>query len=265
MGFATVGNTRIYFEVAGDGPAILFAHGAGGNAAIWYQQVAFFAEKGYRCITFDHRTFARSPAALETISVPQFRDDALAVLDAAGVDSAHLVGQSMGGFTVLRMALDAPDRVKSLTLSATPGGLPNPAPTDSAANLTRSDADAGSGILRTMSKATLANPPLVQLYQAIAAFNLDFRITALRALARHPVSIDEAAKLRCPLLFIAGAEDPLFPATLLASYVPALPGARLVVVTGAGHSPYFEQPSTFNTALLSHLVAAGTPGGEERA
>ncbi len=258
MAFATVGKTRIYFESAGEGPAILFAHGAGGNAAIWYQQVAFLVARGYRCITFDHRTFARSPAAAETISTPQFRDDALAVLDATQVQQAHLVGQSMGGFTVMRMALDVPERVLSLTMSATPGGLPNPAPTASAANLTRSDADAGSGILRTMSKATLANPALVQLYQAIASFNLDFRITSLRALARNPVSLKEAAGIACPLLFIAGAEDPLFPAELLGSYVPHLPGSRMVVVADSGHSPYFEQPATFNAILLSHLQAAGS-------
>lgn len=256
MAFATVGGTRIYFESAGEGPAILFAHGAGGNAAIWYQQVAFFSAHGYRCITFDHRTFARSPASAETISTPQFRDDALAVLDAAQVHQAHLVGQSMGGFTVLRMALDAPARVLSLTMSATPGGLPNPAPTASAANLTRSDADASNGILRTMSKATLANPALVHLYQMIAAFNLDFHMTSLRALARHPVSFTEAAAITCPLLFIAGAEDPLFPAALLGSYVPHLPTARMVVVADSGHSPYFEQPATFNAILLAHLQAA---------
>lgn len=260
MAFATNGSTRIYFESAGEGPAILFAHGAGGNAAIWYQQVAFFAARGYRCISFDHRTFARSPADAQTISTPQFRDDALAILDAAQVEKAHLVGQSMGGFTVLRMALDAPERVFSLTMSATPGGLPNPAPTASAANLTRSDADAdaGDGILRTMSKATLANSSLVQLYRTIASFNLDFRITSLRALARNPVSFEEAAAITCPLLFIAGAEDPLFPATLLGSFVPHLPTSRVVVVADSGHSPYFEQPETFNATLLAHLQAAGS-------
>lgn len=258
MAFATIGSTRIYFESAGEGPTILFAHGAGGNAAIWYQQVAFFAARGYRCITFDHRTFARSPADAQTISTPQFRDDALAVLDAAKVDKAHLVGQSMGGFTVLRMALDAPERVLSLTMSATPGGLPNPAPTASAANLTRSDTDAGDGILRTMSKVTLANPSLVQLYQAIASFNLDFRMTSLRALARNPVSFEEAAAITCPLLFIAGAEDPLFPATLLGSFVPHLPTSRMVVVADSGHSPYFEQPQSFNAILLAHLQSVGS-------
>jgi len=250
-------STRIWFESHGEGPSILFAHGAGGNAAIWYQQVAFFSSRGFRCITFDHRTFARSPAPAESISTPQFRDDALAVLDAAGVHKAHLVGQSMGGFTVLRLALDAPDRVLSLTFSATPGGLPNPAPTEAAANLTRTDENAGSGILRTMSKKSSANGPLLQLYQAIAGFNLEFRITSLRALARNPVSLEEAARLKCPVLFIAGREDPLFPAKLLGSYVPHIPVSRLVVIEDAGHSPYFEQPEAFNLELLNQLQRTG--------
>lgn len=262
MPFAEVndaGRTRIWYESEGEGPAILFAHGAGGNAAIWYQQVAFFAAQGYRCITFDHRTFARSPAPAETISTPQFRDDAIAVLDAAGVDKAHLVGQSMGGFTVLRLALDVPQRVLSLTFSATPGGLPNPAPTTAAANLTRSDENSGGNILRTMSKKSSANAALMQLYSAISGFNLDFRITSLRALGKNPVSLQEASGLRCPVLFVAGAEDPLFPAELLRSYLPHIPGSRLVVVEDSGHSPYFEQPETFNRELLAQLRAAA-PG-----
>jgi pimeloyl-ACP methyl ester carboxylesterase len=258
MPFAEVndaGRTRIWFESQGEGPAILFAHGAGGNAAIWYQQVAFFVRQGFRCITFDHRTFARSPAPAATISTPQFRDDAVSVLDAAGVDRAHLVGQSMGGFTVLRMALDVPERVASLTFSATPGGLPNPSPTVAAANLTRSDENSGDNILRTMSRKSSTNPALMQLYQAISGFNLEFRITSLRALGRNPVSLDEASGLRCPVLFIAGAEDPLFPAELLRTYLPHIPGSRLVVIEDSGHSPYFEQPEAFNRELLAHLRA----------
>jgi 3-oxoadipate enol-lactonase len=253
MPYAHVGPVRIYYESSGEGPAILFAHGAGGNAAIWYQQVAFFSRRGFRCLTFDHRTFARSPAPADSISVPQFRDDLLAVLDAAGVPAAHLVGQSMGGFTVLRTALDVPERVLSLTMSATPGGLPNTAPTAAAANLTRSDEGAGTGILSTMSKATHANHGLIQLYQSIAAFNLEFRMTSLRALARHPVTFEDAAGLKCPVLFMAGAEDPLFPPELLGSYIPHIKGSRLLVVQDAGHSPYFEQPDVFNRELLEHV------------
>ena len=68
----------IYYESRGpaDAPCVIFAHGAGGNAASWWQQVPIFAEK-YRVITFDHRAFARSVCSADQFSVLQFENDAL--------------------------------------------------------------------------------------------------------------------------------------------------------------------------------------------
>ena len=63
----------IYYESQGAGEAILFAHGAGGNAGIWFEQVAAFSDR-YQCIAFDHRTFARSPADPASISALQWTD-----------------------------------------------------------------------------------------------------------------------------------------------------------------------------------------------
>ena len=169
MPYAESAGANIYFESQGAGDAILFAHGAGGNAGIWFEQVAAFSDR-YQCISFDHRTFARSAADPATISPVQFRDDALAVLDAAGVTEAHVVAQSMGGWTALRMLLDVPERVRSVTLSGTPGGLENRQPTESARNLTTSDDRGTSGVMATMSKATARDPVRMQLYQAINDF-----------------------------------------------------------------------------------------------
>ena len=137
MATVVSGGVDIYFEEHGSGEAILFAHGAGGNAAIWFEQVAALAPR-FRCVTFDHRMFARSPADPASISTEQFRDDALAIIDELGIGQAHLVGQSMGGFTALRLALDHPERVSSLTLSCTSGGLPNPDPSPAMKSLTSS-------------------------------------------------------------------------------------------------------------------------------
>jgi 3-oxoadipate enol-lactonase len=243
----------IYYEEAGSGDAILFAHGAGGNAAIWFEQVAEFADR-YRCVTFDHRVFARSPADPTTISTPQFCDDALAVLDALDIERAHLVGQSMGGFTCLRLLLDHPDRVASLTLSCTSGGLPNPDPSPAMRGLTSSSGRATSGVIGTMSARTAQDPVRLQLYEAINSFNTGFSWEYLRGL-RGPDLADLAA-IVCPVLFISGAEDPLFPSDLLASYVPHFPNARLEIVSDAGHSPYFEQPQAFNTVLQTFIESA---------
>ncbi len=257
MPYADSAGTQIYFESQGSGEAILFAHGAGGNAGIWFEQVAAFSDR-YQCVSFDHRTFARSPADAETISPAQFRDDALAVLDAAGVEQAHVVAQSMGGWTALRLLLDVPERIRSVVLSGTPGGLENRQPTESARNLTANDDRGTSGVMATMSKATARDPVRMQLYQAINTFNTAFTMTSLRGLGDQEFIIlpEMVAEVAQPVLFIAGAEDPLFPAELLSSYVPWFPDARIEVVKDAGHSPYFEQPAVFN-GLLDEFLSRG--------
>ena len=258
MPYADSAGTAIYYEAEGDpgGECVLFVHGAGGNAGIWYQQVEHFTGLGYRCVTLDQRTFARTDADPATCHPEQFRDDALAVLDAVGAHRAHVVGQSLGGFTALRMALDAKERVASLTMSATPGGLPNETPTPAVRSLLTSEGSGGDGVVATMSRATMEDPMKVRLYRVINGFNVRFSFANLGALGAYGVSFEEARGLECPLLFVAGDEDPLFPPPLLQSYVPELPGSRCVVVQNSGHSPYFEQPDVFNALLHDHIRAA---------
>ena len=256
MATAESAGAAIYYESSGKGPALLFAHGAGGNAAIWFQQTAHFADR-FNCIAFDHRGFARSPAPPSTLTATQFRDDALAVLDAAGVDRAHVVAQSMGGFTALRLALDAPDRVASVTLSGTSGGLPNEQPSEALKALVTGNAS--SGIAATMARATKADKPKMTLYAAISAFNTAFSFANLADLVRDGgPSLADAGRIACPVLFVAGREDPLFPPSLLASYVPHFPNARITVVDDAGHSPYYEQPEIFNALLDDFLNGQAT-------
>ena len=257
MPTAQSAGTAIYYETSGEGPALLFAHGAGGNAAIWFQQTAHFADR-FNCIAFDHRGFARSPAPASTLTAAQFRDDALAVLDAAGADRAHVVAQSMGGYTALRLALDAPGRVASVTLSGTSGGLPNEQPSEALKALVSGQGNTSSGIAATMARATQADQPKMALYAAISAFNTAFSFANLADLVGDGgPSLADAGRIACPVQFVAGREDPLFPPSLLASYVPHFPNARITVVDDAGHSPYYEQPEIFNALLDAFLGDQG--------
>jgi 3-oxoadipate enol-lactonase len=253
----TTNGAQIYFESYGEGPAIVFAHGAGGNSAIWFNQLAYFAPS-YQCIAFDHRCFARSPNSADPMTVHHFRDDLLAILDTLDVEKAHLVGQSMGGFTVLRTALDEPERVLSLTMSCTSGGIVNPNPTPAMRDLTSSSGRGAGGIKATMSRKTHDNPALMQLYESINNFNTEFSFDKLSTLLgpQDVVQLESLADVQCPTLFFAGVEDPLFPPELLASYVPHFTNAQIEVVTDSGHSPYFETPDVFNTRLLEHIEAA---------
>ena len=85
-------HASIYYEVHGEGPALVLAHGAGGNGAIWWQQIPFFVARGYRVITFDHRGFARSPCPPEELELAHFPTDLLAILDAEGIDRLFVIG-----------------------------------------------------------------------------------------------------------------------------------------------------------------------------
>ena len=250
--------TEIYYESKGGGPALVFAHGAGGNAAIWFNQIAHFSEH-FQCISFDHRSFGRSPLGSEPITVHQFRDDLLAILDELNIERAHLVGQSMGGFTALRTTLDHPDRVLSLTMSCTAGGIYNPNPSPALKTLTsNTERTGGNGVLATMAKQSQNDKALMQLYESINSFNVQFDWSNLATLLGKDdvVSLEALGSISKPTLFISGEEDPLFPPELLRSFVPHFGDARIEVVSNTGHSPYFERPAEFNRLLEAHLAKA---------
>jgi pimeloyl-ACP methyl ester carboxylesterase len=120
----TVGVHRatIYYQVHGEGPPVVLAHGAGGNTLSWYQQVPYFAQR-YRVINFDHRSFGRSECDRADLDFKHFADDLLALLDAEAVERAAVVTHDMGGFSGLRLALEHPDRVSCLVLCNTTGGV----------------------------------------------------------------------------------------------------------------------------------------------
>src|SRR5262245_28301079 len=125
MPFVERPHAVIYYEVCGDGPPIVFAHGAGGNTLVWWQQVPLFARR-HRVLTFDHRGFGRSRCEPGFEQGRHFADDLIAVLDEAGIDRAAFVCQSMGGWTGLQLALAHPGRVAALVLSGTPAGILTP-------------------------------------------------------------------------------------------------------------------------------------------
>ena len=110
-------DARIRYEITGEGPAIIFAHGLGGNLMSWWQQVAHFAPR-YTCIAFSHRGFFPSTAPAEGPDPAAYAADLAALVDELGLGDIRIICQSMGGWTGVEYALLRPGRVKALVLGA---------------------------------------------------------------------------------------------------------------------------------------------------
>src|SRR5262249_40901185 len=113
---------RLYYEVTGSGPFLVFAHGLGGNHLSWWQQVPYFAAQ-YTCVTFAHRGFAPSTMPPGGRDPAAYLGDLTALLDHLGASDVRIVGQSMGGWSALALAFAQPERVRALVLTSTGGGV----------------------------------------------------------------------------------------------------------------------------------------------
>lgn len=260
-GFAESDGERIYYESVGaGGPPVVLCHGAGGNHAVWFQQVPVFARHRH-VISFDQRGFGRSSAREGPNRPDLAARDLVAVLEAAGAGAAiDLVGQSMGGWCALGFALAHPGRVRRLVLADTPGGI---ATRELAAALRSagSHAAAASDVLgrHPALGAGLAarDPARAYLYQMLGAFGEPDLAKVAPSLFGTVVPEDRLAALALPVLFVVGAEDALFPPAAIRASAAKVPGARVAVIADAGHSPYFEQPEAWNRAVGEFLGIGG--------
>lgn len=252
---ASHAGAELYYEVSGEGPALVFAHGAGGNTLSWWQQVPFFA-RSHTVVTFDHRCFGRSICRHEDFHPRHFAGDLLTILDACGVERAALVCQSLGGWTGLPTALRHPERVGCLVLAGTPGGILTENILAAMAGMaTRLDEEGIRGNAALAPDFPARRPDLAHLYDRISGLNtgLDPRLLARIADEAARIVPEALADYRVPTLFLAGEQDLLFPIEALREVAGLVPGAEWESFSGVGHSIYFEAPERFNAAVQTFL------------
>ncbi len=260
MPVAHVNGVGLYYEVYGQGPWVVFAHGAGGNHLSWWQQVPAFAQR-YTCLVFDHRGFGLSRDGCSEVDPACFVADLEGLLDQLGIPEVRLVGQSMGGFTCLGYTLRHPERVRALVMANSLAGMRRAVWQAADEEARRIAWERWEERQRHTPRRALgrqfvaAHPRLAFLYRQIAALNPPRPPDLPR---RYPVLDPDGAALRrlpVPVLFIAGEEDDLFPPALVAVAQRLVPHGRLLVVPQAGHSVYFERPDVFNRAVLEFFAS----------
>jgi len=255
---------ELYYEVTGQGPALVFAHGLGGNHLSWWQQVGHFAPH-YTCVTFAHRGFAPSGALPEGPDPADYGGDLAALIDHLDLSDVRLVGQSMGGWSVLEYALAQPSRVAALVLSSTSGTLDRRAcdPTGGTrydAWMQDASAEIAAGTARGIhpamgARAAERQPALHLLYLSIDRMAGALDKEKLRARLRRTAhrTLAELAGFGVPTLLIAGDEDIVFPPFLASAIATTLPCGEARMIADCGHSPYFEQATTFNELVGEFL------------
>jgi 3-oxoadipate enol-lactonase len=262
-GYLNRADCRIYYEVAGSGPPLVFAHGLGGNHLSWWQQVAHFATS-HTCVVFAHRGFTPSSPIPGATAPDAYADDLAALIEELDLGKVSLVAQSMGGWTCLEYALREPAKVRALVMASTAGAincslLENFSSTfdewlayskKSFENLQARDLSVAIG-----ERMEREQPALARLYRQISNLTpVDFR-EAVRKRLRQLWVQDPAllARLAMPLLLITGDEDCVFPAAAAEPLAKRAPQGRAVRVPRAGHSVYFERAAEFNRIVGEFL------------
>jgi pimeloyl-ACP methyl ester carboxylesterase len=261
---------RLYFEVhgppLGSAPAVLLAHGAGGNALVWWQQIPAFRER-YTTIAFDHRAFGRSPDIEDGPGRVAFGTDTLALLDHLGVPKVHFVAHSMGGRTAFGLFTRAPERVASIIYSGTNGGV-----TDNGARARKTELEdegffAGSLLRRALAEEFYdESPEMAFLYRQLRGINpprpRDFLAPFPRRMNYRGSTATRLTETGIPILWLIGEQDRVVAPELIRHSHELTPGSRFEAIPNAGHSSYFERADAWNEAVLGFIasVEAGAPG-----
>jgi pimeloyl-ACP methyl ester carboxylesterase len=255
---------RIHYETHGAGEPVLLIMGLGSNAHGWYRTIPWLAER-HQVIAFDNRGTGRSDVPEGAYSMTQMAADAAAVLDAAGYETAHVAGASLGGMIAQHLALEHPRRLRSLILfCTTPGGPRAVQPSGEVmAGLLEGGDDPAAAFRRNAwflygEETRLRHPERIEedleSRSRIPTTPTGY-LGQVQATVAHD-TYDALGSLRLPTLVVHGDADLLIPTENGRLLAERIPGAELLVVPGAGHMLQTEGGALVREKVLAFLAAA---------
>jgi len=262
----------LHYTVRGNGPALLFVQGVGVHGEGWRPQIDALAPE-HTCIAFDNRGIGGSRPAGQRLSLERMAQDALAILDHARVERAHVVGHSLGGQVALALALAEPRRVASLALLCTFADGRAPARGGRMLWLgLRSRV--GTARMRRHAFLRIVLPP-----QLVERGDLDALAAELAPLFGHDLATQPPAAMaqiaafrRCnlaprlgelahiPTLVVSAAHDLITPPQLGKALAAGIPGARYRELADAAHGAPITHAASVNALLREHLAAVPVAG-----
>lgn len=268
MPFASNGAAKLHWESFGTGPAVLLIAGQGMTGAAWWSSIPIL-QRSFRVIVYDHRDTGRSSRSTFPYSVVQLAQDAVAVLDAAEEDRAHVYGVSLGSLVAQELALRYPDRVRRLVLGASSaGGFAAYKPSASSfaqtflvrAGAMGAEEAQWAAVPYTYARRTRRSHP-----ERIAE-DIEHRLSAppealaylhqAAAVAAHD-AYERLNTLVAPTLVVHGEEDVFIPPANAVVLAERIPGAQLRLWPDAAHMYMIDQPRADEE--ITDFLAAGVP------
>ena len=240
---------ELYHEEYGEGPAIVFAHGGSGTHMSWWRQIPTFSRE-FRCITYAQRGYGFSPDVPGGPGRAAFVDDLRSLLDSLGIERAALVGQSMGGRSVLGFAAAYPERVDALVMSSTTGGYRD----DELDELRAAAPDLGRRSAFAPAYAE-RDPEGALLYRMVGRTNehLSEGDEDMPSAQTPPPDIQPIVDAGVRTLFLVGERDTVAPPAVTKGLQAKMAGSTLYTFPESGHSPYWEAHEEFNQVVLDFL------------
>ena len=242
---------RLAVSVAGQGPLVLFLHGIRGNRRNWQPQIDAFAKTGFTAAAWDARGYGESDDYEGALQFDHFAGDVMRVVEHFGVQKLHLVGLSMGGRIARNVALRFPERLLSVTLVSTAPGFDALSP-DQVRRFVTEQRNRTPETVQRLLGSRARKEAFDELSDSLARVREEsYRKTLIASVAQDRDAPVE--NIRVPTLIIAGDEDKVYPIRIARELAQRIPGARLVIMRGAGHLPNLERPGRFNEILLDFL------------
>jgi aminoacrylate hydrolase len=264
MPTAGINGATLHYELAGSGPPVLLIHGAGVAGSGWGPQVDDLS-RDFQCLSFDNRGIGRSTIVGRTLTIAQMAEDARALLDAVGWESAHVAGHSMGGLIAQELAQNAPQRVRSLALLCTFSQGSEAARVTPRILWLGLRTRAGTPAMRRRAFLEMLFPDAfirqegaLQLAKRVGpligrdlAASPPILMRQLGAMRRHT----ETARLpKLPTLIISAKQDPIARPEYGRRLHQLIAGSHYEEIPGTSHGVTIQMPEVVNAMLRRHLA-----------
>ena len=243
-----------YRDTGGTGVPVVFLHAATGSSRVWEYQIPAFTAAGYRVIAFDRRGFGQTTIAPGGVQPGTAADDLQALMNFLHIDRVHLLGTAAGGFVALDYALSFPQRLRSLVIANSIGGVQDPDYLALGRRLRPPEFSALPADVRELGPSYRAeNPEGTRRWMELERLSRASGTPPAAQTMRNPVTFALLQTIRTPTLLLTGGADLYAPPPVMQLFVKRIKGSELLVVPEAGHSTYWEQPEAFNSAVLAFL------------